>query len=167
MKRIISIAISLLAVMTVGAKDIKTLVVTTQPQMHCEGCEQKIKGSLRFEKGVKMIETSVERQTVTITYDADKTTAEKLIKAFQKIDYTACPVQEAAQTATPVAPVAVRAGQNAVEAQQVAVEANQAVEARHAVEAQQTVEAQCAPATKTECWEGKEAPTVAVPVAKK
>ena len=35
------------------AKDIKTVVVTTQPQMHCSGCENKIKGNLRFEKGVK------------------------------------------------------------------------------------------------------------------
>ena len=32
-----------------------TLVVTTQPQMHCENCEKKIKSNIRFVKGTKKI----------------------------------------------------------------------------------------------------------------
>ena len=75
------------------AKDIKTLVVTTQPQMHCESCEKKIKGNLRFEKGIKTIETDVENQRVTITYDADKTTSEKIIQSFDKFGYKASEVK--------------------------------------------------------------------------
>lgn len=71
------------------AKDIKTLVVTTNPQMHCEACENKIKSNMRFEKGIKAIETDISRQEVTLTYDADKTTPEKLIKGFEKFGYTA------------------------------------------------------------------------------
>lgn len=71
------------------AKDIKTVVFTTTPQMHCEGCENKIKGNLRFEKGVKAIETSIEKQTVTVKYDADKTTVDKLLQGFTKFGYTA------------------------------------------------------------------------------
>ena len=51
------------------AKDIKTAVFTTSPQMHCESCENKIKGNLRFEKGIKQITTSVPDQKVTIEYD--------------------------------------------------------------------------------------------------
>ena len=59
MKKLILLTAMLLT-MTVGlAKDIKTLVVTTTPPMHCESCENKIKGNLRFEKGVKKIETSI------------------------------------------------------------------------------------------------------------
>ena len=73
----------------VSAKDIKTLTVTTQPQMHCENCEKKIKGNLRFEKGVKKIETSIEKQQVVITYDADKTKPEAIIKSFGKFGYKA------------------------------------------------------------------------------
>ena len=81
---------AMLLTMTVGfAKDIKTVVVTTTPQMHCESCENRIKGNLRFEKGVKKIETSIENQTVTIEYDADKTSVEKLIEAFKKFGYEA------------------------------------------------------------------------------
>ena len=76
------------------AKVVKTLVVTTQPQMHCDGCETKIKGNLRFEKGVKSIETNVEAQRVTITYDADKTKPETIINAFGKFGYKATEVKE-------------------------------------------------------------------------
>ncbi|WP_370626743.1 heavy-metal-associated domain-containing protein [Prevotella sp. Rep29] len=71
------------------AKDIKTVVFTTSPQMHCESCENKIKGNLRFEKGVKNIETNIEKQQVVVTYDADKTSVEKLQRGFEKIGYDA------------------------------------------------------------------------------
>lgn len=57
--------------------------------MHCASCEKKIKGNLRYEKGVKRIDTSVEQQKVTVKYDADKTSAEKLQKAFKKFGYEA------------------------------------------------------------------------------
>ena len=40
-------------------REIKTVFFTTTPQMHCVACENKIKNNLRFEKGIKSIETSV------------------------------------------------------------------------------------------------------------
>lgn len=55
-------------------REIKTVVFTTTPQMHCAACENKIKNNLRFEKGIKNIETSVPNLTVTVKYNADKTT---------------------------------------------------------------------------------------------
>ncbi len=55
-------------------REIKTVFFTTTPQMHCAACENKIKNNLRFEKGIKSIETSVPDQTVTVKYNADKTT---------------------------------------------------------------------------------------------
>ena len=54
-----------------------TLVVTTTPEMHCEGCENKIKKNIRFVKGTKKIETSVPQQSVTIIYDGRKATDQK------------------------------------------------------------------------------------------
>lgn len=71
------------------AKDIKTVVLTTNPEMHCNNCEKKIKSNLRFEKGVKVIETDLRTKTVTIKYDADKTTVDNIIKGFKKIKYEA------------------------------------------------------------------------------
>lgn len=73
--------------MMVGAKDLRVLVMTPTPQMHCESCETKIKKNLRFEKGVVKIETSIKEQTVTVTYDATKTNAEKIQAAMKKIGY--------------------------------------------------------------------------------
>lgn len=89
MKRNFLLLMLALCAATCLAKDIKTLVVTTNPQMHCEACENKIKSNMRFEKGIKAIETDISRQEVTLTYDADKTTPEKLIKGFEKFGYTA------------------------------------------------------------------------------
>ena len=40
------------------AKDIRTVVLTTAPQMHCENCENRIKSNIRFEKGIKEIVTA-------------------------------------------------------------------------------------------------------------
>ncbi len=94
MKKSIVIFSLLLSAATGMAKDIKTVVVTTTPQMHCEACEKKIKDNIRFEKGIKQIDTSIENQTVTLKYDADKTTVEKLLKGFGKFGYKARVVKD-------------------------------------------------------------------------
>ena len=93
MKRLSFIIFALSFSVALLAKDIKTVVVTTQPQMHCENCEKKIKGNLRFEKGVKQIECNIDEQRVTITYDGDKTNSESIIKSFQKFGYQATEVK--------------------------------------------------------------------------
>ena len=64
---------------TCFAKDIKIVVLNTDPQMHCANCESKIKNNIRFEKGIKEIETNLADKTVTIKYDADKTTVRKIL----------------------------------------------------------------------------------------
>ncbi|MCR5159888.1 MAG: heavy-metal-associated domain-containing protein [Prevotella sp.] len=76
------------------AKNIKTVVLTVNPEMHCANCEKKIKDNIRFEKGVKSIKTNIEDKTVTIEYDADKTTVPTIIKGFKKIKYEAKEVKK-------------------------------------------------------------------------
>ena len=93
MKKVFVLSAMMLTAMVSMAKDIKTVVVTTQPQMHCENCEKKIKGNLRFEKGVKQIETNINEQRVTITYDAEKTTPDAIIQSFDKFGYKATEVK--------------------------------------------------------------------------
>lgn len=97
MKKIMTIMAMLIFAIGMFAKDIKTVVFTTLPQMHCENCENKIKGNLRFEKGIKEITTSVPDQKVTIKYDADKTNPEKIAQGFAKIGYEATIVTENAK----------------------------------------------------------------------
>lgn len=89
MKKASMLFLSLAVAIVCGAKDIKTVILNTSPEMHCSGCENKIKSNIRHEKGVKTIETNLEDKTVTIEYDADKTSVEKIIEGFKKIKYEA------------------------------------------------------------------------------
>lgn len=89
MKKLFFTMLLFMVAMIAAAKELKTVVFTTTPQMHCQSCEAKIKGNLRFEKGVKEIKTDVEAQKVYITFDPKKTTEEKLQKAFEKFGYKA------------------------------------------------------------------------------
>lgn len=84
-----ALLIALAVTLVCAAKDIKTVVLNTVPEMHCSSCENKIKSNIRFEKGVKDIETNLADKTVTVTYDADKTNVEQIIEGFKKIDYVA------------------------------------------------------------------------------
>lgn len=87
MKKALLIAALTLSTLTVLGKTLKTVVYTTNPKMHCENCEKRIKGNIRFVKGVKQITTNVDEQTVTVEYDADKTSPEEIEKGFKKIGY--------------------------------------------------------------------------------
>lgn len=97
-KQIVLILMAVIALVG-AAKDLKTLRVTTEPPMTCSNCENKIKKNIRFEKGVQQITTDLEGQVVTIVYDADKTDADKLVKAFDKMNYKATVLDEGAQPA--------------------------------------------------------------------
>ena len=100
MKKLFIIAALAANVVAVGAKDIKTVVFTTQPQMHCQSCENRIKQNVRFVKGVSKIQTDVKQQRVTIEYDADKTNPQKISEGFRKIGYEAQEVKPAATPGT-------------------------------------------------------------------
>ena len=89
MKKAIIFLSLAIAAATSYAKDIKEIVFTTVPEMECTSCENKIKGNLRFEKGIKDIETDITTQEIKITYDADNTSPEAFVKALAKIGYEA------------------------------------------------------------------------------
>ncbi len=94
MKRLSFIIFALSFSVALFAKDIRTVVLTTLPEMHCANCEKKIKENIRFEKGVKSIKTDLKTKTVTIEYDADKTNVQNIIKGFKKIKYEASEVKK-------------------------------------------------------------------------
>ena len=48
MKKILLLLIAALTMTMASAKDIKTVVLTTVPQMHCENCEKRIKENIRL-----------------------------------------------------------------------------------------------------------------------
>ena len=80
--------ITLFALMLgVGGSNLRVLIVTPTPEMHCQSCENKIKGNMRFEKGVMKVETSLEHQEVAITYNPKKNDVDGLRAAMKKIGY--------------------------------------------------------------------------------
>ena len=88
--KILWLVAALFCATTAFGKDIKTVVFKTTPEMHCNNCETKIKNNLRFEKGVKEIVTDLGDKTVTVKYDADKTTVEALIKGQNQVFGSPC-----------------------------------------------------------------------------
>ena len=94
MKRLSFIIFALSFSAALFAKDIKTVVLKTQPEMHCANCEKKIKDNIRFEKGIKFIQTDLDSKTITIEYDAEKTNVDNIIKGFKKIKYEASEVKK-------------------------------------------------------------------------
>ena len=93
-KTLMLLVAALLCCATAFGKDLKVLVVKTTPEMHCNGCETKIKNNIRFTSGVKRIETDLETKLVTVTYDAEKTDQKTLLAAFKKIGYDATVVSD-------------------------------------------------------------------------
>lgn len=50
MKKILVMFTMMMVAMVTFAKDIKTVVFTTTPQMHCAACENKIKSNLALRR---------------------------------------------------------------------------------------------------------------------
>lgn len=65
--------------------------------MHCQNCQNRIAGDLRFEKGVKKVTSSLDTQTVTVKYDKRKNSVGAIIKALAKLGYEAVPVPATTQ----------------------------------------------------------------------
>ena len=92
MKRIILFLLAILPMAfilsTAEAKPNKQKVVL-YVHLHCQDCCDKIMKNIPFDKelknGVKDIVFDMEAQTVTVTYDANKTDVPALQKAFAKI----------------------------------------------------------------------------------
>lgn len=91
MKKFITTALVLLLAAAVlpaaPKKDIRTVVFDTH--LHCEQCVKKVEENLSFEKGVKALEVSLKEQKITVSYDASRTTEEKLVEAIKKLGYKA------------------------------------------------------------------------------
>jgi len=91
MKRILTIMIcALFTVSMVSAQQTKKdNVVKTKflvESMECENCVKKVEKNIAYEKGVTNLKCDLKTHTVEVTYRSDKTTEEKLLAAFKKID---------------------------------------------------------------------------------
>ena len=99
MKQILSILMIFVAV-SMFAADKTTAVFTLDHQMH-QGCKTKITTNLRYEKGIKSIDVSLPKNTITIVYDPAKTDTTKILAAFKKIGFNASLVTNAGAETDP------------------------------------------------------------------
>ncbi len=67
----------------------KVETVTFDTNLHCKNCVKKVQENIAFEKGVKDLEVSLEKQTITVKYDPAKTSADSLAAAVRKLGYNA------------------------------------------------------------------------------
>ena len=91
MKKTIAIVIAALMVFSVSMsagpkKKGEIRNVKFNVHLHCENCVKKVQENIAFEKGVKDLEVSLEKQTVVVKYDAAKTSVETLKAAIQKLN---------------------------------------------------------------------------------
>lgn len=61
--------------------------------LHCANCVKKVTENISFEKGVKGLDVSLEKQTVAIEYDPAKTSEATLKAAIESLGY---PVSDSA-----------------------------------------------------------------------
>ena len=90
MKKIIMIC--LMAVIGFGVsgamaqkKQVELKTTVFQTDVDCENCAKKVDNSIPYQKGVKEVKVDVPSRTVTVTYDATKSSDEALLKAFKKV----------------------------------------------------------------------------------
>lgn len=72
-----------------NAKAVQSEVVYFIPNMHCERCQAKIEKAITLEKGVKDLIFDLKAQKLTIVYQKQETTPEKLRQALAKMGYEA------------------------------------------------------------------------------
>mgnify|MGYP000905119174 FL=1 len=72
-----------------NAKAGQSEVVYFIPNMHCERCQAKIEKAISLEKGVKDLVFDLKAQKLTIVYQKQETTPEKLRQALAKMGYEA------------------------------------------------------------------------------
>jgi len=92
---LISAIMCIIGIVSLNAQDKQTKEnskvseVTLSCKMHCNDCADKVKKQLQFTKGVKDVKTDLEKQVVVVSYQNDKTDADKLIASLSEIGYTA------------------------------------------------------------------------------
>ena len=84
MKKFLILLLALLPMVAIQAKPNKQTVVL-YCDLHRQGCCATIMKNIAFETGAKDLQFDMEQQTVTVTFDANKTDVPTLQKAFAKI----------------------------------------------------------------------------------
>ena len=79
-------------------KDKKQTTKFLVESISCENCIKNIEKNIAFEKGVTDLKCDLNAKTVEVTYNTNKSSDEKLIAAFKKINRNAVVVKDDKKT---------------------------------------------------------------------
>lgn len=99
MKRYFTILVALLATTTIAFAKANKQTVVFDVDLHCQGCVNKVQNNIAYEKGMIDLLCDLEKKQVTVVYDANKTSVDKLQAAFAAIKKPAKVNAEATQAA--------------------------------------------------------------------
>ncbi len=74
---------------TAFAQQAKTMEIKINTTIECDMCKKRVESGLAYEKGVKFSKVDVPTKTLTVTYNAAKTSPEKIKLAVSKMGYNA------------------------------------------------------------------------------
>lgn len=72
----------------------KTLKVTGKQTMHCGGCENTVKFTLKQVSGVQAIEASHKTQLIKLTFDPQHTNLERIQQELDWMGYQVAEIEE-------------------------------------------------------------------------
>jgi Copper chaperone len=87
-------AIAMVSAQDSKKKDKKQTTKFLVESISCDNCIKSIEKNIAFEKGVTDIKCELKTKTVEVTYNTDKSSDEKLIAAFKKINRDAVVVKD-------------------------------------------------------------------------
>lgn len=104
MKRLLLLLAVLGTAIGLYARQVRSVVLTTTPQMNCAKCEKKIRDYMRFERGIRSIKPVAKTQRIHIEYDADKTSVERIQAGLKRLGYEASVVTDSLPPASADSP---------------------------------------------------------------
>lgn len=83
------ISLSIILFFVAGSLSAQTDTLVIRTSALCETCKKAIEHDLSFVKGVKKSEVDLDEKVITVVYNAEKTTPEKIRMAITKSGYDA------------------------------------------------------------------------------
>ncbi len=88
MKKIIVLALVILSNIAF-AQTKKTAEIKIQTSAECDMCKKRIESGMAYEKGIKFTKLDVPSKVLTVKYNTDKTSPEKIKQEISKLGYDA------------------------------------------------------------------------------
>ena len=85
----ILLALTILFAMAANGQTKNDAEIKIKTSAECDMCKKRIESNLKYEKGVKFCSLDVASKVLTVTYNPEKTSAENIKLAINKLGYDA------------------------------------------------------------------------------